>query len=101
MIDAADEVFVSSASIWEVAIKVRLGKLNVDVDALVSAIAESGFTELAVRASHAARVAGLPLHHSDPFDRLLIAQALAEPLHFLTADRILRRYSDLVVLAEG
>ena len=54
VIDAADEVFVSSASIWEIAIKVRLGKLNADVDALVSAIVESGFTELPVRASHAA-----------------------------------------------
>jgi PIN domain nuclease of toxin-antitoxin system len=98
VIDGADEVFVSSASIWEIAIKVRLGKLNADVDALVSAIVESGFTELPVRASHAARVAGLPLHHTDPFDRLLLAQAMCEPLRFLTADRILPRYSDLVVL---
>lgn len=98
LIDAADEVFVSSASIWEIAIKVRLGKLTVDIDALVSAIAESGFTELPVRASHAARVAGLPLHHTDPFDRLLLAQAMSEPLQFLTADRMLPRYSDLVVV---
>jgi PIN domain nuclease of toxin-antitoxin system len=100
MIEAADEVFVSSASIWEIAIKVRLGKLTADVDGLVSAIVESGFTELPVRASHAAGVAGLPLHHTDPFDRLLVAQALWEPLQLLTADRVLARYGDLVKVCD-
>lgn len=100
-IEAADEVFVSSASIWEIAIKARLGKLTADLDALVAAIARSGFAELPVRAAHAARVAALPMHHADPFDRLLIAQALTEPLHLLTADRALAPYSGLVVLADG
>jgi PIN domain nuclease of toxin-antitoxin system len=97
-IEAADEVFVSAASIWEVAIKVRLGKLTADLDALVAAMAESGFSELPVRAVHAARVASLPALHEDPFDRLLVAQALCEPLHLLTADGAVAQYSDLVVL---
>ena len=97
-IEAANEVFVSAASIWEVAIKVRLGKLTADADAVVAAMAESGFSELPVRAVHAARVASLPAHHDDPFDRLLLAQALSEPLQLLTADRVLAQYTDLVVL---
>jgi len=93
MIDDADEVFVSAASIWEATIKSAWGKLDADPEALVAAIGESGFVELPVRAAHAAAVAGLPRHHRDPFDRLLVAQAVSEPLHLATADRALRRYS--------
>jgi PIN domain nuclease of toxin-antitoxin system len=98
LIESADQVYVSAASIWEVAIKVPLGKIKADPDALVAAIEASGFAELPVRAAHAAGVARLAVHHNDPFDRLLIAQAIAEPLKFLTADAALTRYSDLVVL---
>jgi PIN domain nuclease of toxin-antitoxin system len=96
MICNADDVFVSSASIWELAIKAGLGKLNADVDRLVTEIGASGFTELPVRAVHAALVRNLPDIHRDPFDRLLIAQAMSEPLCLLTADRQLASYSDLV-----
>ena len=92
----ATEVFVSSASIWEASIKAGLGKLDVDVNVLVDEIVNSGFRELPVTAIHAARVAGLPDLHRDPFDRLLIAQALCEPLSFLTIDEMLAGYSDLV-----
>ena len=88
---------MSAASIWEVAIKVRLGKLEADPYALAAAIEPSGFIELPVRAVHAAGVAALALHHHDPFDRLLLAQALAEPLRLLTADAVLSQYSDLVL----
>ena len=98
VIKGADEVFVSAASIWEIAIKVRLGKLEADPVAMVEAIEESGFKELPVRAAHAAHVANLPLLHADPFDRLLIAQAVTEPLRLLTADAGLASYSELVVL---
>lgn len=97
-IASADQVFVSAASIWEVAIKARLGKIEADPDELVAAIETSGFMELPVRAAHAAGVARLALHHSDPFDRLLVAQAIAEPLKLLTADAVLAKYSDIVVL---
>jgi PIN domain nuclease of toxin-antitoxin system len=95
-IRAADEVNVSAASIWEAAIKVSSGKLTVSLDDLEASIETSGFDELPVRATHARRVAALPAHHRDPFDRLLIAQALEEPMVFLTADRGLARYSDLI-----
>ena len=99
VIVTADRVYVSAASIWEVAIKSRLGKIDVDLGQLVAAIESSGFEELPVRAVHAIGVAGLAPHHNDPFDRLLIAQAMAEPLHFLTADAVLAQYSELVMLA--
>ena len=98
-IASAEEVFVSAASIWEAAIKAALGKLIAAPDDLVAGIGGSGFVELPVSARHAARVMALPQHHRDPFDRLLLAQAIDEPLHLLTADATLRRYSDLVVLA--
>lgn len=94
----ADEIFVSAASIWEAAIKAGIGKLNVAAAGLVAGIRASGFAELPVSALHAARVAALPRHHGDPFDRLLIAQAIHEPLHLLTADAALSRYSELIVL---
>jgi PIN domain nuclease of toxin-antitoxin system len=76
----------------------RLGKIEADTDELVAAIGQSRFLELPVRAVHAAAAARLPLNHSDPFDRLLVAQAVIEPLRLLTADAVLARYSDLVVL---
>lgn len=97
LIESADEVNVSAASIWEIAIKSRLGKIDADADALVAAIAASGFVELPVRSTHAAATHRLPLHHNDPFDRLIVAQALSEPLRLLSADAILARYTDLVI----
>lgn len=96
LILSAEVVFVSAASIWEIAIKARLGKIKGDPGEMAAAIESSGFAELPVRARHAATVASLPNHHSDPFDRLLIAQAVSEPLLLLTADRMLAQYSDVV-----
>lgn len=98
LIESADQVFVSAASIWEVAIKASLGKIEADANELAAAIDPSGFIELPVTAAHAAGVAALAAHHGDPFDRLLLAQAMAEPLRLVTADEVLARYSDLVVL---
>ena len=96
----ASEIYVSAASIWEVAIKRRLGKIDADPGALVAAIEPSGFLPLAVAPRHAALVEALPDHHRDPFDRILIAQALVEPLHLITADRALSAYSDLVMVID-
>lgn len=93
---AATDVYVSSASIWEASIKAGLGKLDVDIDQLVGEIANSGFQELPISARHAAMVTRLPDIHRDPFDRILVAQALCEPLRLLTADGALRGYSELV-----
>lgn len=93
----SEEVFVSAASIWEMAIKVRLGKMKGDPAKLANYITQSGFTELPVWSRHAKLVATLPLHHTDPFDRLLIAQAMSEPLHLLTVDAMLKSYCELVI----
>ena len=93
----ATEVFVSAASIWEIANKAGLGKLKADPRRLAQAIPASGFRELPVSSLHAAGVELLPDHHRDPFDRLLVAQALAEPLRLVTADGQLARYTDLVI----
>ena len=92
----ADEVLVSAASIWEASIKAALGKLSADPAKLVEGIQASGFTELPIRSSHGALVATLPAHHRDPFDRMLVAQAMVEPAHLLTADSTLGQYSELV-----
>lgn len=92
----ADEVYVSSASIWELAIKIKLKKLHADIHQLVEAIAASDFIELPITARHASAVATLSDIHRDPFDRILVAQAICEPLILLTADECLRDYSDLV-----
>ncbi|RXV72052.1 type II toxin-antitoxin system VapC family toxin [Burkholderia stabilis] len=98
LISAADERFVSSASIWEAAIKAGLGKPDIDVGKLVRSIGASGIRELPVRAVHGAAVRDLPHHHRDPFDRLLVAQARHEPLQLVTADALLARYGMSLVL---
>jgi PIN domain nuclease of toxin-antitoxin system len=99
VIDGAATVMVSAASVWEIAIKVALGKLDVDMDVLIEDFAASGFQKLGVTWEHGRAVRDLPDFHRDPFDRLLVAQALVEPLHFMTSDRLLLRYSPLVILA--
>lgn len=97
-IEAADSVYVSAASAWEVAIKIGLGRLR-PARTVEEATEESGFLELPVMFRHAQRVAGLPAHHRDPFDRLLIAQAEAEGLTLVTRDPVFERYGVDCILA--
>jgi|SRR5882762_6110790 len=97
LIDQGESRNVSVASLWEIAIKVRLGKLNADLDRLIANLQPSGFYELPVTSRHAAQVASLPLHHGDPFDRMLVAQAMTENLHLITSDRQLPQYGNLVI----
>ncbi len=97
-IAAADEVYISAASLWEAVIKTNLGKLDADVDELRSQIAANHFRELPLTMTHAIALSKLPLLHKDPFDRMLVAQAISEPLRLITADRRLLAYSDLVEL---
>lgn len=96
-LDAA-EVFVSAASIWEIAIKNSIGKIDVDPRAVHEAVELAGFQHLHVTGLHAAAVSQLPPVHKDPFDRLLIAQAQAEPLQLVTNDAQLAAYGDHVRL---
>ena len=87
-------VHVSAATVWEIAIKIPLGKLRWRSTRipLETSIAACGFAELAITASHAAKVLQLPRHHGDPFDRILIAQALAEDFTVVTADGAFKTY---------
>jgi PIN domain nuclease of toxin-antitoxin system len=90
-----NDVYVSAVTGWEIALKVALGKLRVPADVrrwLPSALVESRFTGLPIGMEHALAVGGLPEHHRDPFDRLLIAQAEIEELTIVTGDRQLAAY---------
>jgi PIN domain nuclease of toxin-antitoxin system len=94
--NAEDEILFSAANIWEIAIKSQIGKSSFGPALIAKSAVESGFVELPVRAEAAAMVAEIPLHHRDPFDRLLIAQAVSEPAVFCTVDEtILSNYSDI------
>lgn len=98
LLNNAEAIYVSSACIWEISIKKDLGKLDVadSLGELSSAIVASGFSELPITSEHAAIVGSLKPIHRDPFDRIMIAQAISEPLIFVTADKLLEAYSNLV-----
>ncbi len=85
--DPANEVLVSTASLWEIVIKASIGKLKGDIAIIDAAIDLQGFSRLGIATPHLQALALLPMHHRDPFDRLLIAQAQAEGLTFMTDDR--------------
>ena len=92
-------VWISAASIWEIAIKHNLGRGDMPVsgnDAL-HYFRDSGYGFLPIEPEHAAAVEELPQHHADPFDRLLVAQALVEPMRLITSDSMLARYSDTII----
>jgi PIN domain nuclease of toxin-antitoxin system len=95
-IEEADVVYVSAATAWEVAIKTGLGRLR-PTRTVEEATRESGFLELPVTFRHAERVAALPAHHRDPFDRLLVAQAEVEELTVVTRDPVFGRYPVAVI----
>ncbi len=92
--DPANDVFYSAVSVWEIAVKSGLGRddFQVDMPSLLQAFVTAGFVELAITSTHAARVTSLPDLHKDPFDRLLVAQALSEPALLLTNDAQLGQY---------
>ncbi len=87
----ADVVFVSAATAWEAAIKASLGRLDLP-GTIESGVEDSGFEKLLISFSHAEAAAALPLHHGDPFDRMLVAQAVSEDLTLVTHDRKLEAY---------
>lgn len=90
-----EEVFVSAITILEIAIKKSLGKLTLAVD-LVPFLRDKGIPIMALNEAHASRVEHLPMHHGDPFDRCLIAQAQVEGLTLVTTDADIRRYDVLL-----
>jgi PIN domain nuclease of toxin-antitoxin system len=93
-------LWVSTVSLWEISIKHSLGRGDMPVsgtDAL-HYFSQAGYHLLAIEPEHAVGVEGLPRYHQDPFDRLLVAQALAEPMRLLTHDRTVASYSDTIIL---
>ncbi|MGB7266587.1 MAG: type II toxin-antitoxin system VapC family toxin [Terracidiphilus sp.] len=97
LIADASEVYVSSASIWEIAIKSGMGKIKEEAKVIADKLEATGLKELHVTNKHAIAAGKLPRLHRDPFDRLLVAQAISELMRFLTADKQLTAYSELVV----
>lgn len=95
LVASSNELLLSAASAWEIAIKYRLGRLALPSEPrtyLRAQLALQAIRTLDVTVAHASATADLPLHHNDPFDRLLIAQARCEDLVFVTADRALSAY---------
>lgn len=84
--DPENEILVSVVSLWEITVKARIGKLNVTVDEVLSVLSDQGFERIGIEDAHLSALQQLPLHHRDPFDHLLIAQAISEDAIFLSED---------------
>jgi PIN domain nuclease of toxin-antitoxin system len=96
--DPANELIFSAASLWEIAIKRGLGRTDFHVDARVlrRCLQDNGYGELPITSEHAVAIDSLPLVHKDPFDRILIAQAMVEGITLLTTDPLVAKYSEPV-----
>jgi PIN domain nuclease of toxin-antitoxin system len=90
--DPGNDVLVSVATFWEIVVKVRVGKLAAEIGAIVDACARQGFVCLDIRPSHLRTLGTLPMHHRDPFDHLLIAQAVTEGAIFVSQDQHAAHY---------
>ena len=97
--DPNNKKYVSIASVWEVAIKTSNGKLSVDggIDGFINAIENNGFLLLEIDPHHIKAVATLPFIHRDPFDRMLVAQAIEEDLYIMTVDNNIKKYNIIVI----
>ncbi|HEY9899935.1 MAG TPA: type II toxin-antitoxin system VapC family toxin [Pantanalinema sp.] len=93
-----NQVFLSAASVWEIAIKQAIGKLDIPGE-LIGALEEGGFEPLPIAWAHALRAGSLPRHHDDPFDRMLIAQAQAEEMVLVSRDERFRHYEVAILPA--
>ncbi len=96
VIEHASLIYISSISLWEIAIKSSLGRLTVKMADILDFLEEMDIKQLAINWEHACCVHSLPPHHRDPFDRMLIAQTITENLSFITSDNLLKKYSSLV-----
>lgn len=94
----AESVHVSAASWWELAIKISLGRLHYSLADIRAGAAASGLLELPVTGPHSEALLRLPAHHKDPFDRMLVAQAMSEPMLLLTHDARVAKYTELAIL---
>jgi PIN domain nuclease of toxin-antitoxin system len=90
---AESDVSISAVTFWEIAIKARLGRIHIDLEELRAAVRADGFNELPVQIAHTLRLQALPDHHRDPFDRLLIAQSIADGRRLVTRDKSILAYA--------
>jgi PIN domain nuclease of toxin-antitoxin system len=90
-------IYISHVSLWEMQIKIMTGKLNANLANILQQLPENGFQQLPTHADHILVLATLPSHHHDPFDRMLIAQAITEPLHLMTHDKQVALYGDAIL----
>ncbi len=97
----SEQPVISPVLLWEIAIKVRLGKLEADVAEIAQALASAGFERIGFLDSHMITLAGLPLHHRDPFDRMLIVQAINDDVPLLSSDAKFRMYDVELLDARG
>jgi PIN domain nuclease of toxin-antitoxin system len=95
---ADNDIYVSHISLWEIQIKVMTGKLHADLKAIIEQLPVNDFLELSSHVNHFIALSQLPSYHQDPFDRMLIAQAISEPLHLLTHDKNVSLYSESIIL---
>ncbi len=96
--NAANDIFMSTVNAWEIAIKKSLGRIQIDMDEFLESIKSSGLGVLNITVNHACQISNLPDHHKDPFDRMLIAQSIVEPMRLLTHDDTLIPYGKHVLL---
>ncbi|RFB83034.1 twitching motility protein PilT [Rhizobium leguminosarum bv. trifolii] len=90
--DPENDVLVSAVSLWEITVKLRIGKLDVDIEEIVAILPDQGFDRLDISHAHLIALAALPLHHRDPFDHLLMAQAVAEGAYLVSDDQNVALY---------
>jgi len=98
VINGNNDVYFSTASIWEIMIKKNISKLNIDIKSFIDDLYKMNIFELSIKIEHVIKLEELENHHKDPFDRILISQALAEPIKLLTHDKILQKYSPDLIL---
>ncbi len=99
--DPGNDILVSVASLWEIVVKLRIGKLQAEIGAIEHALARDGFERLPIDPPHLAVLASLPLHHRDPFDHLLIAQAMHEDAALVSEDENMGLYAVRLFLCSG
>jgi len=100
ILNPGNSIHISTASVWEIAIKHMLGRGSMPLSGTQATahFQAAGYIELPIANAHVSMLETLPPHHADPFDRLLVAQALTEPLRLLTHDAIVSQYSDSIIL---
>ncbi len=99
--DPENEVLVSVVSLWEIVVKSRIGKLGADIDAVEQAIVRDGFGRLGITRGHLSALVGLVTHHRDPFDHLLIVQAMTEDAVFVSDDSRMQLYPARTIRCES